>query len=97
MNCTVCKGTGKMSLTVTHGWPGDKDAVEEVSEIDCVWCDGTGEIDKQTAKEIEYEQTMWCECGKGSENPVFWDDGEHDEIGKHHWRCKYCDGVVQIG
>ena len=67
------------------------------TELDCVVCDGTGEIDEETAEMAEFEKNMWCECGNPSEGVDFYDDGEHPEISKHHYRCQDCGGVVQIG
>ena len=94
MKCTSCEG-GKMTITMFEGWPGE-DQEGTKSEIDCVVCDGTGEIDEETAAMVEYEKNMWCECD-GDNGVNFYDDGEHPEISKHHYRCKRCDGVVQIG
>jgi len=96
MDCLVCKGSGKITIgmnTLTDkGWVPESD-----SEINCVHCDGKG-IMTQEQKEIhDYEKNMWCTCGNKSEDYKFYDDGEHEEISKHHYRCADCEKVLQIG
>ena len=90
MKCTQCKD-GKMTINVTE-YGKEPKAVE----IDCIHCNGSGEIDQATAEAIEYEKNMWCKCDEHT-GPRYYSDGEHPEISKHHYRCTTCDGVVQIG
>lgn len=52
---------------------------------------------------IEYENSIfaddnkWCSCDEPDfENSTFFDDGEHEELYKHHWRCS-CGKITQIG
>ena len=43
------------------------------------------------------DDTKWCECDNSDPNTwTFHDDGEHEELYKHHWRCS-CSKIVQIG
>ena len=86
-----------MNMTICH--PFEKDVEDEIFVSNCVVCDGTGEIDQETADMVEFERNMWCECEKQKKKhyTVFYEDGEHPEIYKHHYRCPFCDGVVQIG
>ena len=95
MKCTECED-GKMTIEMFEGFPR-KGEEGTKTEIDCVICDGTGEIDEETAEMVEFEKNMWCECGNPSEDVDFYDDGEHPEISKHHYRCRDCGAVVQIG
>jgi hypothetical protein len=91
MKCPQCND-GKMTITV-HQIGQKADSVK----IDCIHCDGTGEIDQQTADLIEEEKNMWCKCDNPSEWPKHYKDGEHPDLYKHHYRCTNCDGVQQIG
>ena len=90
--CPKCKGTKEIELTVHMDGKVDK------CKIDCVDCDGTGEVDDDGLAEIEYEKNMWCKCkNPNMDNIIFYDDGEHSEIHKHHYRHGTCGKVVQIG
>ena len=91
MICPRCKGKGKMDLAVHEG------GVAEVVEITCITCDGDGEIGKFQHKLYQQEVEMWCNCGNPSNDGVFVDDGEDPVIGKHHWNCKDCGKVLQVG
>jgi len=83
-------------MTITcQGLPGD--GVEPVkSQITCVVCDGTSQVSKRTLERIEFEKNMWCKCDHET-GTKYYDDGQHPEIHKHHWRCTSCKQVKQIG
>jgi hypothetical protein len=54
-------------------------------------------IKMEDNRNIYEDDSKWCSC----ENPnwdksTFHDDGEHDELYKHHWRCS-CGKILQIG
>ena len=92
--CTICEGSGKQTVTIsTFGEPENDTSFES----NCIGCDGEGEVTEEQAALIEFEKNMWCKCGNPSEDVDFYDDGEHPEITKHHYRCKDCKKVVQIG
>lgn len=92
MKCPKCK-KGKMSITVEmYGVPNSV----EISEIDCVYCNGTGEISEEKNIQLIKEEEMWCKCDE-STGPKFYDNGEHPDLYKHHYRCTTCGGIVQIG
>lgn len=44
-------------------------------------------------------KSEWCECGKQDDSdPVFFDDGECVcGTEKHHYHCKFCGCIMQIG
>lgn len=94
--CPTCEGKGKMTITAKtltdDGW---KD--ENPVDIDCVICDGGGTVTRAKLESIEHEKRIWCECGNPSEDVNFWDDGEGYWVTKHHYTCKDCGKVVQIG
>lgn len=91
--CPTCDN-GRMKITVsTYG----SNEPATVTEIDCVYCDGTGQIDDETMEAIEYEKNMWCKCGNPSGRHKFYRDGEGPLVHKHHYVCKDCNKVLQIG
>lgn len=92
--CPSCVG-GKQTTTITE-WGSNKPP--ESYQMNCFRCKGTGFIDSQTAATIEYEKNMWCKC-KGSDprNARYYKDNEHPKISKHHYRCRVCGKVIQIG
>jgi hypothetical protein len=94
--CPVCLGTGKqttkMSVMMNNGEFEQQDPIE----TDCIWCDDGVMTDKQKVMHHEYE-TMWCKCEPNDNAPIFYRDGEHDELHKHHYRCTTCHKVIQIG
>ena len=92
MECTMCHGSKVQHLTITtFGEEGSK-----TMDVDCVGCNGTGEIDERVALELEYERNMWCDCTE-DHGVTYWKHGQHAILHKHHYRCKKCHKVVQIG
>ena len=93
MKCLVCHGSKINTCTIT------KFGTDEVKtmKMDCIWCDGTGEMTNEDKESYEYQLNMWCKCGNPSKGSEYYDDGEHHEITKHHYRCKDCGKVLQIG
>ena len=93
MNCPRCKGSGKMTLKVsTYGEDGS-----ESIEINCVTCDGTGEVTSYQNELYKQEVAMWCRCGNPSGDVDYYEDGQDPVIQKHHWNCKDCGKVLQVG
>ncbi len=92
-DCPACKN-GKITVTF-HGFPGDGPE-PSVTEMDCIRCKGSAKVTKKVLDAINFEKNMWCECEEETES-VYYHDGVHHEIRKHHWRCKSCDKVKQIG
>ena len=92
--CPTCEGSGKQSLTVKM-W-GSKEP-ENVMPITCVVCKGTGTLGATEIRQLEAEKKMWCTCGNKSGEVDFFDDGAHPQIHKHHYRCRECGKVTQIG
>ena len=85
-----------MNITVTHGWPGDPNAKMESTTISCVHCEGTGTLTPEQKDVLDYEENMWCKC-KEHHGVNYYEDGEHPDIHKHHYRCRSCKKVTQIG
>jgi hypothetical protein len=92
MNCPRCEGKGKQSIGISeYGQP------EESFEMTCMTCKGSGEVTAFEAEMFEQEQGMWCGCGNPSNDGDFYEDGEDPVVGKHHWKCKDCKKVLQVG
>jgi len=90
VDCPKCKGSGRLPVTVTEA------GVTRKLDLGCVYCHEVGKLTPEALEALKAEDAMWCQCGK-SKAPIFFDDGEHPEIHKHHYRCEFCDHVVQIG
>ena len=92
--CPQCSGSGKIQYTVHEGI--GPNATKTEHEMTCILCKGFKTVSDAVMKVFKYESTMWCECDKET-IVTFYDDGEHPELSKHHYRCKVCDKVTQIG
>lgn len=89
MVCTGCKdGVIEVKVNSVHD--------VAVLPIKCFWCDGTGTVKKGQAEKLARYQALWCGCAEPGEQK-FYDDDEHPELKKHHWRCGNCGKVTQIG
>jgi hypothetical protein len=92
MECPICKGTKVTTMTVeTYGIKGS-----EKVEIECPGCHGTGEVSSERMAQLTQKDNIWCECEE-DHGVDYWGDGEHPDLSKHHYRCKKCKKVVQIG
>ena len=90
--CPTCKGTGEQTITV------HMDGKSEEMAIECTTCDGTKEATDEDLELLEFEKNMWCTCeNKDNSDVVFYNDGEHSQIHKHHYRHGACGKVIQIG
>lgn len=98
VTCPSCEGKKTITMVMTSVFSKPEDRTEGKSTtITCVTCDGKGTVSPAMAKQLEEEMAMWCECEEPSKQTDFYDDGEHPELSKHHYRCQKCKGVVQIG
>lgn len=88
--CPTCRGTKTVTLTVLQG------DSETEQELDCTDCEGTGSVSDERLEEMRRFAEMWCTC-ESPQEVRYVDDGEDDDLPKHHWRCARCDGVTQIG
>lgn len=87
--CPSCKGTKKVTIKVISNGVREPDM-----ELDCVTCNGTGEVRDGYTKALE---DFWCHCGNPSGDVEFHDDGEGAACSKHHYTCGDCGRVLQIG
>ncbi len=94
VKCPQCTN-GKQLLHVSEY--KDRRMVEKPHvAITCVFCNGTGELTPEAFADLQAEKEMWCECPTPGDS-IFYDDGEHPVIKKHHYRCSICHKVTQIG
>lgn len=89
--CPTCEGSKKIQLTIRMN------GSETQSSQTCHVCDGSGEVSDALHREIIAENELWCECGNPSGDVEFYNDGEHSEVHKHHYRCRDCGKVTQLG
>ncbi len=92
--CTVCKGTGKQTITAKT-WVNEahKFVDEKPVTIDCIWCKGTGRMTPEQKADIKAYDAMWCRCKKSSGSTYHPDTRRM----KHHWTCNDCGKVTQVG
>ena len=57
----------------------------------------TKTIGMKTNQNIYENDNEWCSCDNPDyDNVKFFDDGEHEKLHKHHYRCT-CGKILQIG
>lgn len=92
--CPACHESGKMTVQVSEMM---QEGVRRSSlEMKCVTCNGVGKVEPRVVADLERERSMWCDCAAPGD-PEYFRDGAHAEIWKHHWRCRTCGGILQIG
>ena len=93
--CPKCKD-GKMNVRVTEYGKSTT-----TIELNCVSCDGTGQVSDEKLKEIKdidrFVDEEMCDC----EDPTFGSYPEDGECScgmyKHHVHCGTCGKISQIG
>lgn len=94
--CPDCLGSGFLKV-VAFIIRGDKKSEPMESKIKCSLCAGTGKISVQMKLFID---NLWCNCAKANledAGAYFVSDGIDKNCQKHHWKCKRCDKIKQIG
>jgi Fe2+ or Zn2+ uptake regulation protein len=90
--CPSCKGARKVTIETTTINPGTT-TVDHIT-VDCVICNGTGEVTPARFAAIQSEAAMWCSCGNDSGEADYHADTRRT---KHHWTCRDCGKVLQVG
>lgn len=93
--CPQCSGACRISVEVTEIASGGHRKKSSV-DMKCITCDGAGKVSASVVAALKREQEMWCSCASPGE-PQYFADGDDLEIWKHHWRCRACGKVLQIG
>lgn len=89
--CPRCNGTKKIEIEIhAHGKP------TQTMSVECITCDGSGEITDEEKKAKERFDSIQCRCGNPSGNSHYVPDNQ-GRISKHHWNCNDCGGITQIG
>lgn len=85
--CPKCKSTGKLPIEVHEaGKPS------QITELECVYCDGKGKMTDAELKRHNELEAMWCSCGNPSGDAYPYDYGNC-----HGWNCADCHKVIQTG
>lgn len=94
-NCPTCKGSGTEEITMNELKDG-KFVETSKTLITCYTCDGQP-VSKlqglQLQKSINKEKSMYCKC-EFSHGSYYVPDTNRM---KHHWKCKQCKKITQIG
>ena len=88
MKC-ICNN-GKMTIKV-HDF-STEECEEKSVEIDCIWCNGTGEMTPEQAAEKQAFEDSWCKCGNPSGQVNYYQEGH-----SHGYTCADCGKIVQTG
>jgi hypothetical protein len=91
--CKVCKGTGKQTTTIST-WGSDK---EEKFESKCIGCEGTGRMTEEQLRHHKAYEDMWCKCKDKSDVKYAPDGTCRCGMSKHHYHCRKCGKITQIG
>ena len=92
VECPLCKGKREVIFEVTE--PGGK--VNNVP-LKCVVCDGEGKVTPGRALSYKRQQESWCKCGNPSGDVEYVPDNVSSVCSKHHYVCRDCGKIVQIG
>lgn len=98
ITCPSCKGKGTITVTakmLTEGKWVDQEPVI----MTCMRCEGKKVVNKKEQEALnKLQEEFWCKCGGNAlRDSRYYDDGEHPELSKHHYRCRTCGKVTQIG
>jgi len=91
MLCPSCKGSGKITFEIEEMF-SDNPVTKSI--LDCILCDGTGDALEDDIKRLH---SFWCKCSNPSNQTRFYNDNEHPDCSKHHYRCLDCGRVIQTG
>ena len=98
--CQQCKGSGKIVVTMnTLG----KENSEHKCELSCISCSGQGQFVFSSEKDYsawvsaEIERKMWCVCEFETQSDYIENNQCKGCIIKHHYHCKRCHLITQIG
>jgi len=89
--CPQCSGKGKVAVDVIEG---KELKVKDTWEINCVTCHGAGQITVAAERQYRRELAGWCQCGNPSQEADYHPDTPRM---KHHWTCRDCGKLYQVG
>lgn len=99
VSCSGCEGKKTIEVQTTI-FGSDEPA--SVTTMRCVVCDGEGEINIEDRLAIIAHENDWCKCKLSDDEWLgaqtdYYEDGEHPDCYKHHYRHRACGGITQIG
>lgn len=93
--CPVCEGHGfQFTHVTTYGKPG-----QSISFSNCFHCKGKPVSEEQGEHiqvVVDYVDSLHCKCDSNTD-AYYVADNMSAECKKHHWRCKKCFKIKQIG
>lgn len=90
-SCRRCHGTGTQHIQVL----GLKMA--ESFGIQCISCNGSGQINSRSVIIEKLSDRDWCYCRVPSRDTIYFPDNRHPKCSKHCYVCRNCNGITQIG
>lgn len=97
--CPTCNATGNLTVHATTIDSNGSHPHEPV-ELTCVSCKGKKTVPEAYGQALKEMNESWCECSRADQDRYgveFYDNGEHPDLHKHHYRCVSCKKIVQIG
>jgi transposase-like protein len=90
LDCPACNSTGKQIITVRES------GYRSAFEMKCIVCGGNGKTSPDRIAEVEASKNIWCKCENSSGSTYIPDHGSQI-CRKHHYVCKDCGKITQIG
>ena len=99
IQCPNCNGKGTYPVVAKmfskNGWED-----QEPVNMPCKVCNETGKVTQEHLDELkrsaEERKKLWCSC-KEDYGVNYFENGQHPDLHKHHYRCMKCKKIVQIG
>lgn len=96
--CPCCKGSKINTLTGKTINADGTVTMHEPFVVNCYECKGVGSVTQEHADARARELAQWCTCGNPSRDVKYHPDNQRGAAyRKHHWTCKDCGKVTQIG
>ena len=100
LTCETCKGSGKVTVSMsTFG----KEGSEKKSQMHCISCSGKGiylissDSERKAWVLNRIQRNMWCQC-EDSIGSYYRENNECKGcMSKHHYHCKKCHLITQVG
>ena len=91
VDCPQCGGRGKIAVDIIEG---KELKTRDTWEINCVTCLGKKKVTQAEAEAHKRALASWCQCGNPSGEADYVPDSPR---AKHHWNCRDCGKLYQVG
>jgi hypothetical protein len=91
LDCPSCKGEGEQTIKTTTITPTGR--TEGSFKMPCLVCRGAKKVTPEIIAREKRMADIWCKC-PDSPDSYYVPDSPGS---KHHWCCKRCRKVTQIG